>query len=134
MSSRHLRQMRVPDVGHEGQRAIAEATATVPGDDLASEVALRYLAGAGVGTLVVANERLATLGRAIDQRLIFHIDASLATAPIADAEAAASRVTAGPVSVGCAFALRFLAEVVVGRCRPANLPVPETPETQPGPP
>jgi hypothetical protein len=124
--------MRVPDVGHEGQRAIAEATVTVPGNDLASEVALRYLAGAGVGTLVVASERLATLGRAIDKRLIFHIDASLATAPIADGEAAASRVTEGPVSVGCAFALRFLADVVVGRRRPANLLAPET--TQPGPP
>ncbi len=123
MSSRHLRQMRVPEVGHEGQRAIAEAKATIPGDDLASEVALRYLAGAGVGTLVVASERLEALGRAIDKRLMFHIDASLATAPISDTDA-----SMGPVSAGCAFALRFLADVVVGRRRPANL-LAETPET-----
>ncbi len=109
MSSRHLRQMRVPDVGHEGQRAIAAATATVPGDELASEVALRYLAGAGVGTLVVASDRLAMLGHAIDKRLMFRVDPSLMDAALTDPDEGAG---ASPVAIGCAFALRFLAEVV----------------------
>lgn len=108
MSSRHVRQMRVPEIGKEGQRLLAAATVVVPGDDLASEVAVRYLAGAGVGTIVVAASRLASIGLAIDGRLAFRVDAALLTIPCE----LPGLVADGPVARGCAYALQQVAAIV----------------------
>lgn len=50
---RYARQRSVAAVGDVGQAALAAATVVVVGDDEAARVAALYLAGAGVGRLVV---------------------------------------------------------------------------------
>jgi hypothetical protein len=51
---RYLRQIALPEVGPDGQERLAAATIAVAGErdgDLAAEIAARYLAAGGVGTL-----------------------------------------------------------------------------------
>jgi len=51
---RYLRQIALPEVGPEGQERLAAASVAVAGQsdgDLAAEIAARYLAAAGVGTV-----------------------------------------------------------------------------------
>lgn len=51
---RYARQILLPEIGGRGQRALLAATVHVSLIDLAAaQVALAYLAGAGVGTLVL---------------------------------------------------------------------------------
>lgn len=51
---RYARQILLPEIGGRGQRALLAATVQVSLIDLAAaQVALAYLAGAGVGTLVL---------------------------------------------------------------------------------
>lgn len=51
---RYARQILLPELGGRGQRALLAATVHVSARELAvAQVALAYLAGAGVGTLVV---------------------------------------------------------------------------------
>jgi molybdopterin/thiamine biosynthesis adenylyltransferase len=63
---RHSRQRRLSEVGDAGQARIARACVDVPFEGLAGAVAVRYLAGAGVGALRVRSERLASEARALD--------------------------------------------------------------------
>lgn len=53
-AQRYLRQIALPEIGPDGQQRIAAAVVAVAAeseDDLIAEVAARYLAAAGVGTL-----------------------------------------------------------------------------------
>jgi hypothetical protein len=51
--SRYARQIAVPGIGEVGQRRISSLSVEVRGDGLAAEICALYLAGAGVGRLVV---------------------------------------------------------------------------------
>jgi hypothetical protein len=66
MKPRHSRQGRLAEVGEEGQRRIALAEAAVRGRGVAAKVEARYLAGAGLGRLVVDDEPVATTARDVD--------------------------------------------------------------------
>jgi hypothetical protein len=53
-TQRYLRQIALPEIGPDGQARLAAATVAVAGEmsgDLAAEIAARYLAAAGIGTL-----------------------------------------------------------------------------------
>jgi hypothetical protein len=52
---RYARQRAVPAIGPRGQLALAKARVVVDGDQADAELAARYLAGAGVGQLCVAD-------------------------------------------------------------------------------
>jgi molybdopterin/thiamine biosynthesis adenylyltransferase len=54
---RYARHVLLPEVGGAGQRRLFAASALVRDASGAGQVALAYLAAAGVGTLVVADER-----------------------------------------------------------------------------
>ena len=65
---RYLRQIALPEVGPDGQERLAAATIAVAGDsdgDLAAEIAARYLAAGGVGTL-----RLVGAGAAVGAEVL----------------------------------------------------------------
>ena len=51
VAQRYLRQIALPEIGPDGQQRINDATVAIAaeGDDLAAEIAARYLAAAGVG-------------------------------------------------------------------------------------
>jgi hypothetical protein len=51
--ARFSRQIALPEIGLEGQQRLALARVAVVGGDLTAEVSARYLAAAGVGTLVL---------------------------------------------------------------------------------
>lgn len=63
---RHARQMKVTGIGPAGQARLARASVEVRLRGLAADVATRYLAGAGVGRLLVPEESLAATARSID--------------------------------------------------------------------
>jgi hypothetical protein len=63
---RHSRQMRLADVGPEGQACFSRAVVDVPGSGLAAQVAARYLAGAGVGCVRVELPAVGAAARAVD--------------------------------------------------------------------
>lgn len=52
---RYARQRAVPAIGARGQLALSKARVVVEGDQADAELAARYLAGAGVGQLCVAD-------------------------------------------------------------------------------
>lgn len=52
---RYARQRAVPAIGVRGQAALARTRVVVRGDEPDAELAARYLAGAGVGRLCVAD-------------------------------------------------------------------------------
>jgi hypothetical protein len=63
---RHRRQARLAEVGAAGQERLGAARVEVRVDGLAAHVAVRYLAGAGVGQLQVRDASLAAAARAVD--------------------------------------------------------------------
>ena len=63
---RHSRQVRLAEVGEEGQARLEATTAFVEGDALAGIVEARYLAGAGVGKLATEHEAVGDAARAVD--------------------------------------------------------------------
>lgn len=81
---RYARQMVLPEVGGIGQERLRAARA-----EAASELEALYLAGAGVGALVVPNEEIAEAARALNPL----ISISVAARPLASvsAEEAATR-------------------------------------------
>jgi hypothetical protein len=64
--NRHGRQSRLAEVGRAGQERIAAGAVDVPLRGLAGEVAIRYLAGAGVGTLHVREPALVAVATSVD--------------------------------------------------------------------
>ena len=63
---RHTRQVRLVEVGEEGQARLARATVDVRGGGPAGEIEARYLAGAGVGTIRVVDDAQARAVGAMD--------------------------------------------------------------------
>jgi len=78
---RHGRQSALAEVGVAGQARIGEARVEVALEGLAGEVAVRYLASAGVGCLRLSDERLAVLARAVDPRARVEMASALAVDP-----------------------------------------------------
>jgi hypothetical protein len=76
--NRHARQMRLAEVGAAGQAKIASARVPVGGEGLASLVAARYLAGAGVGSVCVRTQELAGAVARVDPAIRIDVDARLA--------------------------------------------------------
>jgi hypothetical protein len=70
---RHERQARL--VGSVGQERIRRAAVGVRLGGLAGEVAVRYLAGAGVGRLRVQTEDLAAMARGVDPDVAVEVGA-----------------------------------------------------------
>lgn len=74
---RHARQMRLAELGQAGQERIKRAQVDVSLNGIAGEVAVRYLAGAGVGALRVRDPALARLALAIDSTVHVEVDPRL---------------------------------------------------------
>jgi|HubBroStandDraft_6_1064221.scaffolds.fasta_scaffold1488533_2 hypothetical protein len=77
--NRHSRQTRLAEVGPVGQARIAAARVQVAGEGLASLVAVRYLAGAGVRAVRVRSDALAAVIARVDGSVGIEIDAGLAS-------------------------------------------------------
>jgi hypothetical protein len=71
---RHVRQARLLEVGVSGQERIGRADVTVPFVGLAGAVAARYLAGAGVGRLRLADDAVARHALATDASVRVDVD------------------------------------------------------------
>jgi hypothetical protein len=78
---RHGRQSRLAEVGPAGQARLGGARVDVRLAGLAAEVAVRYLAGAGVGHLRVPEASLAGAARAVDPEVTAEVDRGLMPQP-----------------------------------------------------
>jgi hypothetical protein len=70
---RHSRQVRLAEVGQEGQTWVARATVELYLDGVAGEIAARYLAGAGVGKLRVREGRAAEAAVRVDPSVVVEV-------------------------------------------------------------
>lgn len=105
--------MRLAEVGAAGQARIASALARVAGDGPAAVVAARYLAGAGVGRIVVRSDALAVAAARVDGAVRSEIDPLLPAETGDDAfdlRDPAARVVAS----GARSALRTLRGILEG--------------------
>jgi hypothetical protein len=66
---RHARQVRLAEIGEEGQARIYEATARVSAEGLAATVQARYVAGAGFKAIATAHPIVASAARAVDREV-----------------------------------------------------------------
>jgi hypothetical protein len=73
MRERYSRQIRLVEVGPEGQRRIAASAHVVRGMGLAAMIEVRYLAGAGVKRIEVEEERVAEAAREVDASVEVHV-------------------------------------------------------------
>jgi len=78
---RHIRQARLAEVGAAGQARIGRAVVDVGASGLEADVAIRYLAGGGVGQVNVRDAALADVARHIDPAVRVGVDANVADAP-----------------------------------------------------
>lgn len=85
---RYSRHLRLPQVGLEGQRKLAAAKVLVVGAGGLGSPAAYYLAAAGVGTLVLADDDV--VDRSNLQRQILHTEARIGEPKVASAAAALS--------------------------------------------
>lgn len=69
-----LRQKRLREVGARGQARLAALHVRLRGSSLRSELALRYLLGAGVASIVGPAEH-AALARALDASVLYRAEA-----------------------------------------------------------
>lgn len=74
---RHERQVRLAEVGAEGQERVGRGEVAMPLRGLAGAVAARYLGGAGVGRLRVPSDALAEEARSVDPSAHVEVDATL---------------------------------------------------------
>lgn len=74
---RYARQAKLAEVGAAGQGRIARTVVDVRLAGGAADVAVRYLAGAGVSVLRVRDEALAEKARAIAPAVVVEIDPTL---------------------------------------------------------
>jgi molybdopterin/thiamine biosynthesis adenylyltransferase/rhodanese-related sulfurtransferase len=85
---RYSRHLRLPQVGLEGQRRLAQARVLVVGAGGLGSPAAYYLAAAGVGTLVLADDDV--VDRSNLQRQILHTEARIGVAKVDSARVALS--------------------------------------------
>jgi len=71
--TRYTRQERLAEVGASGQARIAAARVASRAGGLAGEVEALYLAGAGVGTLVVDDAATAAAAKALAPDVCVHV-------------------------------------------------------------
>jgi hypothetical protein len=102
---RHSRQTRLAEVGGRGQLRLSQASARVSAGGFAGEVAAAYLAGAGVGSLVVADGPAAAAARAVDPEVRVDLDPSLATGDVSPALFGLRHATARDLAAGAFAAL-----------------------------
>jgi hypothetical protein len=113
-SIRHGRQSRLADVGAAGQSALDAATVRVRERGLAGEVEARYLAGAGVRTLLVSEDAHATAARAVDAEVGVRHDAGAPEpAPLPELDGLDPACAA--VARGAASALEALRTLVLSQ-------------------
>ena len=86
---RYSRHLRLPEVGEAGQRKLEEARVVVIGAGGLGSPAAFYLAAAGVGTLVLADDDV--VDRSNLQRQILHTDARIGVSKV---QSAAQTLTA----------------------------------------
>ena len=111
--SRHARQIRLAEVGTRGQARLAAAIVAVPLSSAAARVAVRYLAGAGVGLLRVSSALLVDEARAVDPSVRAEVTVTSAEGWLAPADPFADLdPAAGDVARGAAFALAALRRVL----------------------
>ncbi|HLK40013.1 MAG TPA: hypothetical protein VKU41_24825 [Polyangiaceae bacterium] len=100
---RHARQTLLAEIGPMGQAAISRRRVDVRLGGLAAEVAVRYLAGAGVAFLNVRDAHLAALAGDVDRAVETAVDATLPLEPGVGYDLADP--TARDVACGARFAL-----------------------------
>jgi hypothetical protein len=115
MGTRHVRQVILPEIGEAGQARLASATAVVAASGVAGEIEARYLAGAGVGHVVVADEAIAAAANEVDPGVRvevggFDVSRIAHDWPPFDARDASAR----EVALGAWRALRAMRAVVRG--------------------
>jgi hypothetical protein len=107
---RHARQARL--VGSVGQERIGHAAVGVRLEGLAGEVAVRYLAGAGVGRLRVRTPDLAATARAVDPNVEVEVEVEVGGDPLDGREdgtlSGIEDPIASEVALGALIALRAL--------------------------
>jgi hypothetical protein len=112
---RYGRQKRLAEIGPAGQERIGRAAVVVAGEGLAADVAVRYLAGAGVARLCVRDPALAARARAIAPGVTVEVDPLLP--PAADVDVAAFGLrdpAAREVARGAIAALRAIRAAIEG--------------------
>ncbi len=80
-----LRQRLVPDIGDEGMARLAAARATIAGAGDAAVIEARYLACAGFGVLVIADETARASALAADPRQVVEAEVTAAAMGASDA-------------------------------------------------
>src|SRR5579859_7765364 len=117
---RYVRQMRLIEVGAEGQARLARARVEIRVGGLAGEVAARYLAGAGIGSLRVSDPACADAARAIDPTVrIEPLSRCEASAP--REELALADPSARDLARGSLLALRAVRAALDGSAEPRPL-------------
>ncbi|MFI5299692.1 MAG: hypothetical protein ACHREM_16520 [Polyangiales bacterium] len=86
--ARTARQRLVPEIGHDGDAAIAGAAVVVSAEDASAAIEARYLAGAGFGLIRVRSFRVANVVRAIAPDVVVATDAPPIEPPKTKVEAA----------------------------------------------
>ncbi len=105
---RYSRHLRLPEVGEAGQRKLQAARVAMVGAGGLGSPAAFYLAAAGVGTLVLADDDV--VDRSNLQRQILHVDARIGMSKVESARIALSALN--PAVVIEAFAERIGADNV----------------------
>jgi len=75
-AERHARQLSLVEIGSEGLARLGAGEVYVGGESFVAEIEARYLAGAGVGSLVVADATAQRAALAVDPAVRVAIDAS----------------------------------------------------------
>jgi hypothetical protein len=111
---RHGRQTQLAEIGSAGQARIASARVEVAGEGLASLVAARYLAGAGVAAVRVRSAELAAAVSRVDGAVRAQVDPTLPDGPL-DAPFDLRDPAACSVASGARTALNMLRAVLAAR-------------------
>ncbi|MCF7220495.1 molybdopterin-synthase adenylyltransferase MoeB [Marilutibacter chinensis] len=124
---RYSRHLRLPEIGEPGQRRLQAARIAMVGAGGLGSPAAYYLAAAGVGTLVLADDDV--VDRSNLQRQILHSDARIGVAKVESARIALSalnprvRVEAFPERITAANVERLIADADVVIDGADNFPV-----------
>ncbi|MFC5577995.1 molybdopterin-synthase adenylyltransferase MoeB [Lysobacter niabensis] len=124
---RYSRHLRLPEVGEAGQRRLEAARVAMVGAGGLGSPAAYYLAAAGVGTLVLADDDV--VDRSNLQRQILHTDARIGVAKVESARVALSalnprlRIEAFPERITAANVERLIGDADVVIDGADNFPV-----------
>jgi hypothetical protein len=99
--------MRLAGVGEAGQKRLADARVVILADGFVGDVAIRYLAGAGIGHICVKTPALASVARGVDPTVQVALDPGLGVG-VALAPFALRRPAAAELAAGAHLALEIL--------------------------